>query len=114
MEGSPVQLEVMQIVPELFVHERMSQGTGVEGINRKKNVSGWCMEEMKEKLSIAVDILKKRKKWRGLSKTRAGRIWLTEWRRKSWTNAMSKKAKKRLLEVEVLHWNGERCAKARK
>ena len=28
MEGSPVQFEVTQNAPELFVHERMSQGIG--------------------------------------------------------------------------------------
>ena len=55
MEGSPVQFEVMQNVPELLVHERMSQGIGVKGIKEKKKVSGWSMEEMKEKLSIAVE-----------------------------------------------------------
>ena len=55
MEGSPVQFEVMQNVPELLVHERMSQGIGVTGIKEKKKVSGWSMEEMKEKLSIAVE-----------------------------------------------------------
>ena len=36
MEGIPVQLEVMQNVPELFVHERMSQGIGVKGKEKKK------------------------------------------------------------------------------
>ena len=29
MEGSPVQFEAVQNMPEFFVHERMSQGTGV-------------------------------------------------------------------------------------
>ena len=27
-DGSPMQLKVMQNMPELFVHERMSEGTG--------------------------------------------------------------------------------------
>ena len=50
MEGSPVPSEVMQNAPELFVHERMSEGIGVKGIKEKKKVLGWSMEEMKEKL----------------------------------------------------------------
>ena len=39
---------------ELFVQERMSQGIGVKG-KEKKKVSGWSREEMKEKRSIAVE-----------------------------------------------------------
>ena len=35
MEGSPLQLEVMQKVPELVVQERMSQGSG-EGSKREE------------------------------------------------------------------------------
>ena len=54
MEGSPVQFEAVQNMPEFFVRERMSQGTtGVKGIKEKKKVSGWSAEEMKEKLSVA-------------------------------------------------------------
>ena len=45
MEGSPVQLEVMQNAPKILMHERMSQGIGVKG-REKKKVSGWSMEEM--------------------------------------------------------------------
>ena len=52
MEGSSVQ---MQNVPELFVHERVSQGTGVKGVNEKKKGSGWSVEKMKDNLSIAVE-----------------------------------------------------------
>ena len=70
MEGSPVQLEVMQHVPELVVHERMSQGIGVKGIKEKKKVSGWSIEKMKEQLSIAVkENTEEVKKWRGLSQS---------------------------------------------
>ena len=50
----PAQFEFMQNVLELFVHERMSQGIGVKG-KEKKKVSGWSMGEMTEKLSIAVE-----------------------------------------------------------
>ena len=36
MEGSSLQAEVMQKVPELVVHERMSQGKGVKCTEEKK------------------------------------------------------------------------------
>ena len=53
MEGSSLQLEVMQKVLELVVHERMSQGKGVKGFKEKKTVPGWSAEEIKEKPYIA-------------------------------------------------------------
>ena len=40
MEGSAVQLEVMQIVLELFVHQCMSQGRVLKGIKEKNKASG--------------------------------------------------------------------------
>ena len=49
MEGSSLQLEVMQKAPVLVVHEHMSQGKGVKGIKEKKKVSGWSTEEMEGK-----------------------------------------------------------------
>ena len=55
VEGRKVQLEAMQNAPELFVHERMSQGIDVKGIKEKKKVLEWSMEEMKETLGIAVE-----------------------------------------------------------
>ena len=48
IEGSSLKLEIMQKVPELVVHERMSQGKGVKGRKEKKIVQGWSIEEMKE------------------------------------------------------------------
>ena len=42
MEGSSLQVEVMQQVPELVVNERMSQG-------EKVKVKGWSPQEMKDK-----------------------------------------------------------------
>ena len=42
-----------------------------------------------------------------MKQTKAGRIWLKESERKSWTIARLKKAIKRPSEVEVLFWNGE-------
>ena len=68
MKGSSLKLEVMQNVPELVVHERMSQGKGVKGLKEKKKVPGWSVEEMKEKPNIAVvEDTEEMRKWRGLS-----------------------------------------------
>ena len=55
MDGSSFKLEVMQKVPERVVQERVSQGRGVKGLKEKKKVSGWSLEEMKEKPNIAVE-----------------------------------------------------------
>ena len=52
MEGSPGQFEVVRRVPELVVHERMSQGVRVKGL-KEKNVLGWSLKELKEELSVA-------------------------------------------------------------
>ena len=70
MVGSPVQFAFMQNVPQLCVHERMSQGIGVARIKEKKKVSGWSMEEMKEELSVVEkEDAEEVKKWRGLSQS---------------------------------------------
>ena len=55
MEGSSLKLEVMQMVRELVVHERVTQGKGVKGFKEKKKVIGWSTEEMKNKPNIAVE-----------------------------------------------------------
>ena len=55
MERSSLQLEVMRKVPELVVHERMSQGKGVKGRKEKKKVPGQSVEEMKEIPNVAVE-----------------------------------------------------------
>ena len=53
VEGVSLQAEVLQkvleLVPELVVHERMSQGDKVKCTKEKKNVKGWSTEEMKDK-----------------------------------------------------------------
>ena len=54
-EGSSLKLEVMQMVRELVVHERVTQGKGVKGFKEKKKVIGWSTEEMKNKPNIAVE-----------------------------------------------------------
>ena len=51
-------LEAVRNVPEFVVHERMPQVTGLKGFKEKQKVSGWSMEEMKEK-SLWRKILKK-------------------------------------------------------
>ena len=49
-EGSSLQAEVMQKVPELVVHERISQGKKkVRGAKEKNKVKGWSTDEMKDK-----------------------------------------------------------------
>ena len=65
MEGSSLKLDVVQNVPELFVHEGVSQGIGVKEIKEKKKVSGWSLEEMKEKPNIDVEEdTEEMRKWR--------------------------------------------------
>ena len=49
MEGNSLQLEVMREAPELVVHERVSQGEGVNGFKEKKMVPGWSVEEIEHR-----------------------------------------------------------------
>ena len=117
MEGSSF-LEVMRKVPELVVHERMSQGKGVKGFKEKRKVSGWSMEEMREKPNIALEIDTERNEKMERSEPERNGPMLEEF---GWKNGggsdgartKSKKAKKRLSEEEVLPRNGEGCAKTR-
>ena len=71
------QLEVMQKVLELVVHERMSPGKGVKGRKeKKKKVPGWSIEEMKEKTKIAVvEDAEEMRKWKGLSHSEMDLRW---------------------------------------
>ena len=48
-EGSSVQAEVFQKVLELVVHERMSQCGKAKGLEEKKKLKGWSIEETKDK-----------------------------------------------------------------
>ena len=73
MEGSSLQLEVMQKVLELVVHESLSKGTGTKGFKEKKIVPGWSVEEMREKPNIAVvGDTEEMEKWRGFKPERNG------------------------------------------
>ena len=109
-------LDVLQEVPELVVHERMSQGKGVKGMKEKEKVIGWSTEEMREKPNVALEEdSEEMRKWRGLSQSEMDQCWknLVEWKRKSWTSTRSKKAKERPSLVEVPRWNEGGCAKSR-
>ena len=48
-EGVSLHAEVWQKVPELVVHERMSQLKKVKGTEENNKVKGWSTEEMKNK-----------------------------------------------------------------
>ena len=48
MEGGYLLAEVTQKVPELAVHEPMSQGKKATVIEEKKKVKGWSTEEIKK------------------------------------------------------------------
>ena len=47
--------EVVQKVPELVVNERISQSERVKNPKEKKKVTGWSIEEVKERPDIAVE-----------------------------------------------------------
>ena len=79
MEGSFLKLDVMQKVPELVASKRMSQGKKGKDTKEKTKVSGWSIEDMKERPNIAVeenteerkDVEETRVRW-----VHAGRFWL--------------------------------------
>ena len=76
MEGSSLKVEVLQKVPELVVHERMSQGKGVKGRKEKKKALGWSMEEMKEKTNVAlVEDTEEMRKWSVFSQSEMDLCW---------------------------------------
>ena len=76
MEGSSLQAEVMQKVPELVVHELMSQGKKMRGIKGKKKVIGWSTEEMKDKANnLLEEDTKEMRKWSGMSQEEMDQCW---------------------------------------
>ena len=116
MEGSSLQAEVMRKVPELVVHERMSQGIGVKGFREEKRVSGWSTEEMKGKPSSSLEEdTEEMRKWRGMSQDEMDQCWKNladkNGRGSSDQVRSRRKQKKRLSEVAVLFWNGEGLVK---
>ena len=69
-------------------------------------------QEMKERPNIAVvEDAEEMKRWRSLNQSEMdltlGRIWLKGWKRRSWTNTKSKKARRGPSKAEATHWNGE-------
>ena len=98
MEGSSLKVDVMQKVPELVVNKRMSQGEKRKDTKGKKKVPGWSIEEMKERPDIAVEEnTDEMKRWRSLNQCEMDLCCknLAEgWKRRSWTNTKSKKARK--------------------
>ena len=115
MEGSSLQLDVMQQVLELVVHERMSQSRGVKGLKEKKKVSGWSAEEMREKPNIAPEEDDEEvRKWRGPSQSEIGQCWKNLAERMEedvFDKNGAKESKSEASEVEGLFWNGGVCAK---
>ena len=94
MEGSSLQVEVMQKVPELVVHARMSKGEQVKCTKEKKEVKGWSTEEIKDKANSRFEIDAEemfpgevcvRKRW-----INAGRIWREKLRLKFQTSTSSR------------------------
>ena len=55
MERSSLQCQVMQKVPELVLHEPMSQGEKSKCAKEKKKVKGRSTEEMKSKANSLVE-----------------------------------------------------------
>ena len=73
--GSTLQAEVTQRVPELVVHERMSQGEKVKGAKEKK-VKGWSTEEMKDKAnSFLEEDTEEMRTWRFLYQEEMNQCW---------------------------------------
>ena len=117
MEGSSLQLNVMQQVSELMANERMSQGNG-EGFQRKEERTRWSSEEMKEKPNLdVVEDTEEMRKWRGLSQSETDLCW------KKLVDRVEEEVlhkykvedskRERPLEVEVPSLEWRRCAKTR-
>ena len=71
-----MQVKVMQKVPELVVHERMSQGEKAKCTKEKKTVKGWSTEEMKDKANSRLKINTEEViKWKGMSLEEMDECW---------------------------------------
>ena len=67
MEGSLLQEDVTQKVPELVVHERTSQG---------EKSKGWSIEEIKDKPnSLLEEDTAEMRKWRGMNQKDMDQCW---------------------------------------
>ena len=104
MKGSSLQVEVMQKVLELVVHERMPQGEEVRGIKERKKVKGWSIEEMKDKPNSLLE-----EDTEEMRKMEAGR----ENGRRSSGRVQCRGQKKRGLQRQrILLWNEGTCEEA--
>ena len=117
MERSSLQAEVMQKVPELVVHERMSQGKKARGIEEKKKVKGWSTEEIKDKpISSLEEDTREMIEWRSTSQEKrwinVGRSWRRKWRKRFWISSRWTTVKEELTDAEAPCWNGGVCEKA--
>ena len=69
-------MEVVQRVPELRVHERMSQVEKTKCAKGRKKVKGWSTEEMKNKgNSLLEEDTEEMTKWRGMSQDEMDQCW---------------------------------------
>ena len=77
IEGSSLKVEVMQKMPELLVHEHMSQGKGVKRRKREKESTRIVSSIDKRKNQIVgmVEDTEEIKKWRGLSQCEIDQCW---------------------------------------
>ena len=110
VEGGPLQAEVMQKVPQLVVHGRVSQCKQVKGIEEKKKVKGWSTEERKNKPCDDTDEdTEEMSKWRSMRQEEmdvVGGGWLRRWRERFWTSTRWRTATEVLTEAEAPRWNG--------
>ena len=76
MAGSTKQAEVMPKVPELVVHDRMSQGEEMRGTKAKKKVIGWSAEEMRDKPNSPLkEDTGEMMEWRHMSQEEMDQCW---------------------------------------
>ena len=76
MEGSSLQADVTQKVPELVVHERMSQSKEVTGTKEKKKVKGWSTEEVKDIPNSRLEgDTEEMRQWRRMSQEEMDQCW---------------------------------------
>ena len=112
MEGSSLQVEIMQKVLALVVHERMSQGEEVK-CTKEKKVEGWSTEEMKDKEQFwEVDRSNERYE-SGRDGSMLEELGGRKSRLKFWTSARSRTVQEKPLKAEAPRWSGDGCAKAR-
>ena len=103
MQGSSLQVDVMQKVLELVVHERMPQGEEVRGIKERKKVKVWSIEEMKDKPNSLLEVDTEE-----MRKMEAGR----ENGRRSSGRVQCRGQKKRVTEAEDPSLNEGACEEA--